>query len=103
MPRSKECEQTCKNVYDRGFNIYMLINRMKKELKLRVLIPDEVIIAVCDQYMKYEKSIKKQYPWFVKVFAEQSRIYFANRTVAESNQNKDAPMPQRMKQILKNL
>lgn len=68
-----------------GLNIYSLINQLKKELKWRKdqKFPDEVLLAVCEQYSKDKAGIKDPWPWFKRVIEEKSKDHFAQQNIAE--------------------
>lgn len=71
-----------------GFNIYALLGRFKKESKLKPDIPDEVVMAICNEHVKYKDQIKNQWPWFLKVLTMKSHEYFANQNIREHEENK---------------
>ncbi len=55
-------------VNKRGLNLYMLINKYKKDSKIAkdVKFPDEVIERICDQYLNMEKP-RNSYIYFLRV------------------------------------
>ena len=80
-----EAAELLSKIYDMGFNIYKLINKMKKQLKWGKdqNFPDEVVIGVCRQYVKDKKKIKSEWAWFSKVMRVESAAYFARQSVVE--------------------
>jgi len=83
MPRKPyfddpKLEALGKRVYAEGFNIYSMISRLKKDMKLRVNFPDSVITETCLQFLKEKEKIRVNYAWFVRVFKQKSGEYFAN-------------------------
>lgn len=108
MPRkpyfkNPELEAKGKEVYAKGFNIYQMISKLKKQMKLVVDFPDEVIIDTCNEFLrcKNKEEIKKDYTWFVRVFKHKSGQYFANQHQQESKKHdKRAGFPQHIKDIM---
>jgi len=96
-----ETQKILKIVYYEGFNIYQLINRVKKRLGWDVNrnFPDEVIQNLCKQYLKDKKKIKYQWPWFVKVLSEKSAEYYVQKNIEENK--KDGEIAQSIKDIMK--
>ncbi len=76
-----------------GFPIYTMISRVKKQLKWdkKRDFPDEVLIGVCNSYIKYNGDIDNKYAWFVKVLKAESDKYHAAENIAEGNRFKNAP------------
>jgi hypothetical protein len=87
-------EAALKKVYDTGFNIYQLIAKTKKELHWGPdqKFPDEVILKVCEQYFKDKGTIKKQFPWFIKVLSMESAAYQARKNIEENEKAKKEPV-----------
>jgi len=77
---SSKTKELLDSVYNRGFNIYQLINKFKKDAKWRKdeSIPDEVLIKICKQYEKDKGRIRDPYPWFIKVLKMESAAFFSN-------------------------
>lgn len=78
------------SVYKKGFNIYELINRVKKELRWQPgrYFPEEVLLGVCEEYNKYDGKIEKPWPWFVKVLELKSNEYYAQQQVTKHQEVK---------------
>lgn len=89
-------------VFKDGFNIYSLINRVKKELKWGAgqMFPEEVLMRVCEAYEQDKGKITEPWPWFVKVLKLESANWNANRNMAEGQGHKQANMALSVKQIL---
>ena len=86
-------------VYNRKFNIYQCINRVKKELKWEKSrhFPAEVIIRVCVSY--FRSDIRCDYVWFVKTLKSESAKHFASMNVTQNEVfKKEEPMS--LKEIL---
>jgi hypothetical protein len=97
-------KEKMKEVYSKGFNIYQCLARLKKKLKLTEDFPCEAIIQTCDEYLKNPGAVRQKWPWFLRVFEQHSRDYFANRQVEESKQyNKRGGFSQSIKDIMKGL
>lgn len=91
QPPSALLSSICDEVYKLGFNVYMMINKFKKESKLNIEVPEEVIINVCISYKQNKDTIKNQYAWFIKALTEESRSYFAKKNEEEGKQYKKEP------------
>lgn len=90
---SKMFNEALKKVHSDGFNISQMINRVNKKLKRIEPFPEEVILAVCDEYWKYKDTIKSQWPWFVRVLEAKSAEYYANKNIQEHAEiKKQGPM-----------
>ena len=90
------------NVYKSGLNIYSLIGRLKKIIKVGKgwHFPEEVLIEACEQYHKDKDKIKDEWPWFIKVIHAKSDEYFANKNIKENKARKQEGMPQAIKEIM---
>ncbi len=73
-------EAALKDIYKTyKLNVYQILNQFKAALrKKRVtmlgadfIIPDEVILATCAGFKKYDGKIRKEYPWFLKVLGQE--------------------------------
>jgi len=93
-------------VYKDGFNIYMCLAKLKKQLKLCVDFPPEAIIWTCEEYLRTKPNVKKPYPWFLRVFSANSAKYFSSQQERESqdrHRTRGGPMAQSIKDILKGM
>jgi hypothetical protein len=87
---SKYKEEVChkiKQVYTLGLNIYMLLNKFKKDSRLNPEIPEEVIEKVCDRYLQTRGYIRKDYPYFLKVLYMESSAYFSRQNAKKADQS----------------
>lgn len=66
-------------------NIYELINKFKKAAgwPAEKNIPGEVLIKICDQYVRDHGSIKNAYPWFLRVLEAETRQWQARQNISE--------------------
>jgi hypothetical protein len=80
-------------VFKDGFNIYSLINKVKKESDSGAEIPKEVLMRVCSRYWEDKATFKEPWPWFVAVVKREWLL-------EEHNNFKKAPMAQSIKDIL---
>ena len=105
MPDKTQAEIAMKKVLDDGLNIYALINRLKKERKWAAdqNFPDEIIIGVCNQYFKDKDSIKRPWPWFLKVTNIECDMWHARENIRQNDEFKKEGMPQVMKDIFKEI
>ena len=86
-----QADAVLKKIYSGGFNIYRLLNNLKKKIGFptNFNFPEEVIIKVCNQYFKDKAKIIKPWPWFIRVFAKESEKYHAEKNIKI---NKDSKM-----------
>jgi hypothetical protein len=110
MPRkpyfdNPELEAKGKEVYALGFNIYQMISKLRKDMKLTVEFPDEVIMQTCNEFLrcKENKEIRTDYAWFVRVFQHNSGQYFANQHQVEGEKYKKEGVAQPIKDIMKGM
>ena len=89
---SANAEILLKQVKDHGFNIYAMLGLFKKRSKLAPKIPDEVIEAVCREYLTRGHLIQNTFPYFLTVLTRKSREYFAAKNIKEHRQAKNEPM-----------
>ena len=102
----KEATDLMAQVYRRGCNIYMMINKTKKKLKKVDNFPPEVIIGVCKEYMRFKDmdKIKSDYAWFIRVLTAKSGEWNANRQISEHQKyKKQQPIASNVKDILKGM
>lgn len=103
----KEISEKLKQALDRickdGLNIYMLINKLKKQIKedREYMFPESVLLKVCQSYWKYKP--KQPWPWFLKVIKKEAEMYYAQKHIEQNKGYKKLKMPPVMKQILANL
>jgi len=92
-----------KQVHDRGFNISMMINTYKKKQADRgatYIVPDEVYISVCEEYIKRGDEVRQGFPYFMRVLVEKSRESCAGRS---QEYQRFGEMAQNIKQIMKSV
>ena len=106
MNLEEEATKQMAEVYRRGCNIYMMINKTKKKLKKLDNFPASVIIEVCKEYMRFKDmdKIKSDYAWFIRVLTAKSGEWNANRQIQEHQKYKNAPpIASNVKDILKGM
>ena len=107
MDKSEQVKQLMKEVYADGFNIYMCLNRLKKELRLSVDFPAEAIIWTCEEYLRTKPKVRDPYPWFIRVFRANSERFFSEQHCRESEERHKTRgrggIAQSIKDILKGL
>lgn len=81
-----------KKVKESGFNLYPMIGLFKKRSKLNEPIPDEVIQAVCVEYLKRGEGINGTFPYFLTVLKEKSREHFAKENIRKHAEMKKEPV-----------
>ena len=100
----EKAKTALKKMYDDGFNIYMMLNKLKKELKRKEPFPPAVILRFSDAYWKYKPEKKEaNYPYFLKTFRMVSADWFANQNQQEHAQYKKEGMSQHIKDVLKGI
>ena len=91
-------------VYKDGFPIYMMVSKLKKELKRSRPFPDAVIMKFCEAYWKNKPGVQKEYPYFIKTFSMVSADYYANQQQKEHDAlRKQPPIAQSVKEVLKGM
>lgn len=95
-------EETLAHIYkvrDRGLNLFPLMGRYKKKSKLIHPIPNDVIKAVCREYLKVTeiREIEKQFPYFIRILEQKTRDYFANEQVKFHEKLKKEPVKLKIK------
>ncbi len=107
-----ELDSAKKMVADKGFNIYLLINKFKKvqrEKKALYEVPEEVYCDVCLEISKRLEITKIDNPWpyFMKVLTMKSHEHFANKHQEEakkmSGDKRSTKMPESIRSILKGM
>jgi hypothetical protein len=88
---------------ERGFNIYMLVNRYYKVSKIVDRLPEEVVEAVTDEFILRGDKVRDHWPYFIKVLTMKSHAYFAKRSMEEGEKHKNEPTNLRdiLRQIMK--
>jgi len=103
--KMKDTSDRLKQIYASGFNIYLLINKTKKNLRWSKErnFPPEVLERICEAYWKEKDSIRFPYPWFLSVLQRTSADYFSKREIQEHTKLKNEPthLKDIMAQILK--
>jgi len=94
-----------KDIYSKGVNVYMFINKTKKKLKRVDNFPPEVIIEVCKEYTRFKNldKIRHDYLWFIRVLQQKSGEWHANNQIQQHAKYKTEPMAQSIKNILKGM
>lgn len=76
--------QLClKNVDTAGFPIYKLLGYLHKA---SIKPPNEVVLSVCESFLKNQKNIKKPWPWMKIAFQDQWKEYNAGKNITESKE-----------------
>ena len=77
---------------ENGFNIWPLLGIFKRRSKLAPKIPDEVIQAICKEYLNRKGQIRADFPYFLEVLKRKSEEFFAQRNVREGEAIKKEPV-----------
>jgi len=80
-----------KDVFKKGLNIYSLTNKLKKQLNWgqEREFPEEVLLAVCEQFHKDFGKIQNNWGWFVRVLQEKTKDHFAQGNIKASEELKN--------------
>ena len=92
MTYSEPTERLMAEVKARGLNIWAMLAIFKKRSRLAPQIPDEVIQAVCLEYLSNKRIIKLDFPYFLQVLTRKSREYFFNKNQEEHEAIKKEPL-----------
>lgn len=92
MEFNEKTNSYIKAVKDCGLNLYPLLGIFKKRSKLREPLPDEVVQAVCVEYLKRADKVDKSFPYFITVLKAKSHEYFANNQIREHEKMKKEPV-----------
>jgi phage replication O-like protein O len=86
----------------KGLNIYALLGRIRKERHWPsdFKLPDEVLLAVCNQYLENKEKILNEWPWFLKVLHQECTEYFKRQEIERSREGKKADLAPNVKEIL---
>lgn len=76
-------DNSLKTVDNLGFPIYRLLGALKKS---GIRPPDEVVIKVCESYIKNKDYVKKPWPWIMAAFKMQWAEYNAQQNIKESKE-----------------
>ncbi len=98
-------EHEAAKVYKDGFPIYMMVGKLKKELKRTKPFPDPVIMQFCKAYWKHKPNAENPYPYFIKTFHMVSAEWHSTMQQAEHQKHKmdRAPVAQSIKDVLKGM
>lgn len=76
----------------RGLNLWAMIGVFKRRSKLSEEIPDEVVNAICREYLRRAGTLRQDFPYFLTVLKMKSAEHFANKNRAEHAVIKNEPM-----------
>jgi hypothetical protein len=68
-------------VYNKNLNIYSLLNKLKKESKVGVELPEGVLVKVCESFLKETKPITNSWAWFTKAVINSWHEYNAEKNI----------------------
>lgn len=88
-PATENLLEKCKSL---GFNLWPMLHIFKRRSKLKPEIPDEVVEAVCLEYIKRGSQIKSGFPYFLMVLKRKSADYFSKQNVIEGEKIKKEPI-----------
>ena len=96
---SKETQEKLKAILT-DFNIYMFLGRLNK---LKITLPEEVIICVCNSYLKNKSGIKDKWAWFMIAAKECWKNYSAKQNIAESKELNKLSNSMAILELVKNI
>jgi len=87
-----------------GFNIYALLNKLKKSSKVGAEVPEKVLLKVCKSYWKNKPDIKSAWAWFCKAIPQEYMKYNAYLHEKESeNADKRGAVAPCISEIIKGI
>ena len=95
---SKETQDLLKTVF-KNFNVYQLLGRLKKESKGSVELPEEVVVLVCERFLKNKEQIRATWPWFKESVVWAWEMWNASKNQKEGQSWKETTVS--MKDLLK--
>ena len=96
-PGLTPADAALKDIYEtRKINVYQILNKFKKGLKAKKItmlgadykLPDEVILATCAGFKKYDGKIRRDYPWFLKVLGQELERWWVAKQDKEHQEQK---------------
>lgn len=75
-----------KEVYDKGLNIYALVNKMSRLSNYE--LPPIVIERICREYLRQRNSIRNPWTWSNKVFKIIRDSAYVSSKAGEEKENK---------------
>lgn len=88
------------SVKELGFNIFAMLHLFRKRSKLNQEVPNDVVSAVCDEYLRRHRLIRKDFPYFLQILERKTREYFAMKEVNEAKRIKNLQIHPSVKNIL---
>ena len=79
---NKDTESIMTKVY-KDFPIYKFLGKLNK---FKIKLPEEVIISVCNSYLKNKSGIKDKWAWFMRASKECWADYNAKCNITESKE-----------------
>ena len=67
----------------KDFPIYKYLGKLNKD---NIKLPEEVIITICESYLKNKVGIKDKWAWFMITAKECWKNYNASHNIAESKE-----------------
>lgn len=92
-----------KEVYERGLNIYALMNRLNNDRHSTEPMPDAVIMRVCMQYLECPSAVKNEWAWFMRVLNAELDLFNANNRIVEHQEIKRAPVARGVAELIKTI
>lgn len=81
---SKETQEKLTAILTEDFNIYAFLGRLNKHSKLK--LPEEVIICICNSYLKNKAGIKDKWAWFMRASQECWKDLNAKKNITDSTE-----------------
>ncbi len=92
-----ESQKLMDSVYKK-FNIYKILTKIKKDTKAE--LPEEVVVRICNGYLKNPEKIKAEWPWFMKALKSAWEQWNAERNIQEGAQFKAMSMTPEIKALI---
>ncbi len=97
--RKNELETILDKVY-KDFPIYKFLGKLAKN---KITLPEEVIISICNSYLKNKANIKNKWAWFIKTAQECWKNYNAKQNILDSAELNKLSQCKDIRQLIGNI
>lgn len=96
---NKDTEAIMDKVYN-DFPIYKFLGKLAKN---KIKLPEEVIICVCNSYLKNKAGIKDKWAWFMRTAQECWKSHNAKKNIADSAELNKLSECKKIKDLIKGI
>ncbi len=82
------------------FNIYKFLGRLSKS---KIILPEEVIISICNSYLKNKVGIKNKWAWFIKTAQECWKNHNAQKNIVDSKELNNLSQSKEIRELVKGI